>query len=116
MPKRSSDEINNNEVLSNNKRSELPVIFNSEYWSVKLRHGDKIECICGKCGSVYKGKSSSTGNFNEHYKRKHPQDYNSYKLFRESRGKVLVEDENAMKMRQTTLSLPIPTEMVVLSI
>lgn len=55
-----------------NKRTKTdPKILDGNFFSIKLREGDKIKTICCICGKLVSGSATDTGNFTRHINEKH---------------------------------------------
>lgn len=54
------------------KRKTLPKILDGKYFAVDSNNDGKLLAKCTECNEMKKGYISSTGNFINHYKSKHP--------------------------------------------
>lgn len=54
------------------KKTKMPKIFDGTFYTVEKVTMEKIEARCIECSEVRKGDITSTGNFKNHYKSKHP--------------------------------------------
>lgn len=82
------------------KRKKFPKIFDGTFYTIEKVIVDKIEARCMECSEVRKGDISSTGNFKNHYKSKHPDGFKALEQYL----KNLTTQTPIVKCHQPTLS------------
>lgn len=68
----SNIESNADESDAKKSKASIPRILDGKFFAVVKNENGKIEAVCQHCNETKKGHLTSTGNFKNHFRYKHP--------------------------------------------
>lgn len=79
------------------KRSKsIPRVLDGTFFEIIKQDDDKVEAKCRECSEIKKGCIKSTGNFLNHYKARHAQEYVDLEMHTKHKNTLISKSSHSL--------------------